>query len=212
VDKYEKKIMVVDRSTLFADGYFQGFAPANGINYKKIINDNFHYRKRGWVETKPEFKQPIAYCIIVNSQSNEIFAYQRASQEDYSEERLRGKWSWGIGGHIDKIDSNGKDPIEKSMLREINEEVNIESFETPEILGYINDDQTEVGQVHFGLLFLLKTDNQKITPKDAEIEWGGFKSYTELVEIVHSPNKSVESWSEFSLEPLRNYLGSPVSG
>ncbi|MBN2412883.1 NUDIX domain-containing protein [candidate division KSB1 bacterium] len=207
MDKFEKEIMVVDRATLFADGYFQGFAPANKINYKKIINNHYHYKKRGWVETRPEFKQPIAYCIIMNTRSNKIFAYQRASQDDYTEKRLRGKWSWGIGGHIDRIDSNGNDPIVTSMLREIDEEVHIDSFDTPEILGYINDDESEVGQVHFGLLFLLKTESNKITPKDAEIAWGGFKPYSELLEIVQSPEKSVESWSEFSLEPLRYYFG-----
>lgn len=207
MDKFEKEIMVVDRATLFADEYFQGFAPANKINYKKIINDNYQYMKRGWVETRPEFKQPIAYCIIMNRQNKKIFAYQRASQDDYTEERLRGKWSWGIGGHIDKIDSNGSDPIVNSMLREIDEEIHIDGFDPPEILGYINDDQTEVGQVHFGLLFLLKTDNREIKPKDAEIAWGGFKTYPELEEIVQSPDKPVESWSEFSLQPLRDYLG-----
>lgn len=205
MNKFEKEIMVIDRSTLFADGYFQGFAPDGEIDYKKIIVENYHYIKRGIAEERPEFKQPIAYCLIMHSETGHIFAYQRAAQEDYHESRLRGKWSWGIGGHIDKIDSEGDDPILTSMEREIEEEVYMEQYEAPEILGYINDDETPVGQVHFGLLFLVKT-TARVKPKDAEISWGGFKPYKELAEIVASSDKSVESWSEISLEPLRKYL------
>lgn len=205
--KSEKEIMVVDRATLFANGYFQGFSPADVINYEEIINDNFYYDKRGLVETRSELKQPIAYCIIVNKETHKVFAYQRSTKEGhYDEKRLRGKWSWGIGGHIDKIDGETDDPIHASMLREIQEEVQISSFDPPVILGYINDDTTEVGQVHFGLLFLLMTTAKKVVPKDAEIAFGGFMTLSQLQEISASEETSVESWSEISLEPLKKAM------
>lgn len=207
MDKYEKEILVVDRATLFAEKYFQGFAPADGLDYYQIIKDNYFYKKRKDVEPDPSFKQPIAYAIIVNKETNLIFAYQRALTESYSENRLRGKWSWGIGGHIDKIDSENENPILTSLLRELEEEIEIESFDDPQILGYINDDQTEVGQVHFGLLFLLLTTSKKIKPKDKEISWGGYMSYDQLEEICFLGDKNVESWSEISLEPVRKTLG-----
>ena len=207
MDKAQKEIMVVDRSTLFADGYFQGFSPAEVIDYYRIIQDNYFYEKRSVAETKPEFKQPIAYCLIMNKQTKHIFSYQRSAKEGhYDEKRLRGKWSWGIGGHIDRIDLEGKDPILTSMLRELEEEVFIESYDPPEILGYINDDTTEVGEVHFGILFLLRTSSTKVKPVDEEIAWGDFMPLAELEEICMNEEKSVESWSEISLDPLKRLL------
>lgn len=207
MDKFDKEILVIDRATLFADSYFQGFAPAQGLDYSKIIHDNYFYKRRGDVEPDATFKQPIAYAVIVNKETKYIFAYQRAITDSYNESRLRGKWSWGIGGHIDKVDSEDQDPIVTSLLREIEEEVEIDAFDSPKILGYINDDETEVGAVHFGLLYLIETNSAKLKPKDQEISWGGYMSYDQLEEICMITDKNVETWSEISLEPIRKALG-----
>jgi len=208
LDKNEKQIMVVDRATLFADQYFQGFSPADVLNYEQLILDHYFYDQRGKVETMPQLKQPIAYVLIVNKITKQIFAYQRSSKDGhYDEKRLAGKWSWGIGGHIDKIDLNEDNPIMASLNRELQEEVEISQYDPPQILGYINDDTTEVGQVHFGLLYLVWTESRNIRPRDSEIAWGGFLTYAELEEINQSNEVAVESWSQISLEPLQEALG-----
>jgi predicted NUDIX family phosphoesterase len=207
LNKYKTEIMVVDRATMFASGYFQGFSPADDTNYYDVILDNYSYEVRDTVENQPSLKQPIAYCVIVNKTTQKIFAYQRASKEEhYKESRLQGKWSWGIGGHIDKADLDEGDPIVASMLREIKEEVTLEKYDRPEIVGYINDDMTDVGKVHFGLLFLIRTAETAIKPRDNEIAWGGFMSIAELEEIYAANQDSVETWSGISLEPIRRVL------
>lgn len=207
MDKFNKEILVIDRATLFADSYFQGYSPAHETNYNQIIQDNFFYKRRGDIEPDPIYKQPIAYAIIVHKESKHIFAYQRSTTDSYTEQRLRGKWSWGIGGHIDKVDSDEADPILTSLHREINEEVEMDEYDEPILLGYINDDQTEVGSVHFGMLYLIQTSSKKIRPKDKEISWGGFMAYDQLEEICMINDCNVESWSEISLEPIRRTLG-----
>ena len=200
--------MVVDRATLFADVYFQGFSPAEELDYESIIQDNYFYDARGKVETMPQYKQPIAYAIIVRKDTKEIFAYQRSSVDgQYEEKRLRGKWSWGIGGHIDKVDLDNGDPIAASLAREMEEEVEITGYDPPQILGYINDDTTEVGEVHFGLLYLIMTDCKTVQPRDGEIAWGGFLPASQLDEICSNGESSVESWSEISITPLKKALG-----
>jgi predicted NUDIX family phosphoesterase len=200
--------MVVDRSTLFADQYFQGFAAAAEHDYQSLIQDHYFYDLRDKVETMPQYKQPIAYAIIVHKESHEVFAYQRSNKEGhYNETRLRGKWSWGIGGHIDKIDIENGDPIQASLKRELSEEVEIKSYDDPVILGYINDDETEVGTVHFGLLYLIMTSDRGVRPADAEIAWGGFMPISQLEEILQNGEAAVESWSEIGLAPLKAALG-----
>jgi predicted NUDIX family phosphoesterase len=206
LDKNEQEIMVIDRSTLFAEIYFQGFSPAKNQDYQQVILDNYFYQKRGIAEIKPEFKQPIAYCIILNKKTGNVFAYQRSVKDgEYAEKRLQGKWSWGIGGHIDKIDEENGNPIEVSLLREIDEEIQIASFDSPKVLGYINDDETEVGQVHFGILYLIET-NETVKPKDKEISFGEFKALHDLQSIYDENAASVESWSGIALTALRDYL------
>lgn len=208
MNKFDVKIMVVDRATLFADQYFQGFSPAGEMNYEQIILDHYFYEKRGKVETMPQFKQPISYVLIINKQSKRIFAYQRSQTEaHYNEKRLAGKWSWGIGGHIDQIDIENGNPLLASLKRELSEEVVIDAYDPPQILGYINDDHTEVGSVHFGILYLVYTDCKTVRPRDQEIAWGGFLSIEELQEISESSEAAVETWSLISLAPLKKALG-----
>lgn len=203
----DRTIMVVDRATLFADLYFQGYSPAEEMDFEQIVMDNYFYDLRDKVETMPQLKQPIAYAIIVNKETRKVFAYQRSQKEgQYAEKRLRGKWSWGIGGHIDKSDLAAGDPIRTSLLREIEEEIVLPEFDPPEILGYINDDTTEVGQVHFGLLYLIWTSCKNIQPRVGEISWGGFLSLEELQEICVNEETPVETWSEIALTPLRQVL------
>ena len=207
MDKFQKQIMVIDRSTLFQDGYFQGFLPAAEVDYYSTINQKYFYHQRGDAEERPDLKQPIAYCIIAHKESRKVFAYQRSSKTgEYSEKRLMGKWSWGIGGHIDKIDADGTDPIHSSMLREVEEEIHISHHDEPIVLGYINDDRSDVGQVHFGILFLLWTTDDGVRQNDKEIAWGGYKSLGELEAISTDRETEVETWSEIALEPLQQIL------
>ena len=200
----EKMIMVIERVLLFSEEYFQGFSPADGMNYENVILDHYHYERREVAEKEPDLKQPIAYCLIINRNMRKVFAYQRSSKPgEYNEKRLRGKWSWGIGGHIDKVDLQEDNPIRASLQREIEEEIFISDMSTPQILGYINDDDTPVGQVHFGLLYLINTTDENVKPKDSEILTGELLSLEELEKIYSEPEISVETWSLIALSPLR---------
>ena len=152
-------------------------------------------------------KQPIGYCLIVNSALKQVFAYQRSSvDEEYGEKRLQGKWSWGVGGHIEKYDINSGNAIRTSMLRELAEEVNIPGSTQESVLGYINDDKTAVGEVHFGILYLIETNAKNVEVNDPEMAWGGFVDLARIEEILKSPDCRVESWSEIAAGPLADIL------
>lgn len=207
--KDEKLIMVVERGLLFGDDYFQGFRPQHEVDFESRILKHFTYIKRGLAEQDPAYKQPIGYSIIVNPVSKKIFAYQRSSHDaKYGEKRLQGKWSWGVGGHIDKIDTDSKNPINASVLRELDEEVEMGKKVKPKILGYINDDLTDVGRVHFGIVNIFETDSKAVKPKDDEIDNGAMRSIAELEKICSSPTFTVEEWSKIALGPLKLYLES----
>lgn len=191
------EVMVVERDVLLGERSFQGFSPAAAYDYESIILRSSRYAPRRNVEQDPSFKQPIAYCVITNPSASLVFAYRRATGEgEYDEERLRGKWSIGIGGHIGLADSDASpDPIRASMQRELEEELFWEGPFRPRIIGYINDDVDMVGKVHFGLLYLTETDALKISPRTEEISVARMVSAREWGAMIASGNDAIEGWS-----------------
>jgi predicted NUDIX family phosphoesterase len=158
-------------------------------------------------ENDPTYKQPIAYVLIINPELKKVFAYQRSSKgKDYGESRLAGKWSWGVGGHIDKIDEVKGNPIEASMLRELSEEVHLPNITGTKVIGYVNDDSNDVGKVHFCVLYLLETDAEEVKPKASEMAQGKLMGLNELEEILNHPECNVERWSEMAMDPLKEYF------
>ncbi|RLG19185.1 hypothetical protein DRN67_03400 [Candidatus Micrarchaeota archaeon] len=205
--KSEKQIMVVDRVILFGNDYFQGFRPQAEVDYEDRIRKNFKYMKRSLAEQDPSHKQPIGYCLIVNPQTKRIFAYQRSSHDaKYGEKRLQGKWSWGVGGHIEKFDVEAGNALHASLMRELEEEVEIVGNKELKVLGYINNDSDDVGKVHFGVLYVVETDTDEVKPKAPEIDKGAMKQIGALEKIATSPDFKVEEWSRIALEPLKQYL------
>jgi predicted NUDIX family phosphoesterase len=117
------------------------------------------------------------------------------------EQRLHAKRSIGVGGHIcSDDDSNGKDihPYEEGMRRELEEEVFIGTPYRVRLVGLINDDLTEVGKVHLGLVHLFDVDSPDVRPREADILDAGFRSPRELLDQIDQ----FESWSQICLRAL----------
>ena len=201
------EIMVVERDLLLAERPFQGFSPAAGYDYESLVLKNYRYEQREEAEGNPALKQPIAYCIILNPALGRIFAYKRSEgKEDYDEARLRGKWSLGIGGHIDRTDLTAENPIRASMLRELEEEITITVALEPRILGYINDDMDMVGKVHFGLLYRLDTEAREITQRAREIAEARMLTAGEWQHMLCRKDIVIEEWSRIASTPLLESL------
>src|SRR3989344_2036569 len=208
MSKFDKYVIVVEREKLFGENHFEGFKPRSEIDFESRILKNLKSMKRGDAEEAPSHKQPIGYTLIVNPHTRKVFAYQRAGNENSGEQRLWNKWSWGVGGHAESIDLTGN-PLRESMLREIEEEIDIngEIMKEIKILGYINEEIDSVSQVHFGILYLIEV-NGTVSPKDSEIARGEMVSLEEVERICSSAEHNVEGWSKIALGPLKNYFDS----
>jgi predicted NUDIX family phosphoesterase len=203
MNKDNQLIMVVKREKLFNDNHFQGFSLAERVDFKERVLSNFQYLSRKEVETDNNYKQPISYVIFFNRENKTIFAYQRAEkEEDSKEKRLHGKWSLGIGGHIDKEEDEKDDPIEESVLKEIEEEVEAKIKEI-ELVGYINDDSNSVGEVHFGFLYLAETE-ENVFPRGREIKDSKMITIEEILDMEN--HCEIESWSKIVLPFLKDIL------
>jgi predicted NUDIX family phosphoesterase len=138
-----------------------------------------------------------------------------------SESRLHGLWSIGIGGHIDEQDA-GADPIRTGLRRELDEELcfrePVLAKAEPRFLGLLNDDGTEVGSVHVGLVFQLEVEDGQVTVREQEKMSGGFRNLrpqaaagrvVDPQDLWQDP-KCFETWSRILLEVVP-WLGARAS-
>lgn len=200
--------MVIKRDILFKDGDFQGFMPFSEKDFISLILGNFEYRERADVEEDSAMQQPIPYVWIVNPKIKKVFAYRRALGESYKEKRLGGKWSCGLGGHVDKTsEESSENPLLDAMMRELGEEVKMSEKVEPRVIGYINDDSNAVGSVHFGVVALAETTGL-VEKGDDEMIHGQFYSIDELEEIFADPSNEIETWTQLSWPFVRDYVNS----
>lgn len=202
MSKWDEQILVVNRKELFnnEENHFYGFIEKNDEKTKKIIDtfESYEVKRRGDMEEDPDYKQLIGYVLLKDVNTNEVLVYKRLVGG--GEARLHGKASVGIGGHMNEVE--GKTIFEMLKInaaRELNEEVGVseeEALNNIHFIGLINDDKTEVGQVHIGVVYECKVDKNLVEVKEDDtlvIKWmSGDEAKAE---------ENYETWSEF-LKPI----------
>ncbi len=111
-------------------------------------------------------------------------------QAKASEQRHKGKFTLGLGGHIRQEDMS-TDSIFDWATREFHEEVSYNGSIEIETLGILNDDSNAVGQVHLGLVLLIKGNNADISIK-SELKSGTMMTLNELTSYYDD----METWSQ----------------
>jgi predicted NUDIX family phosphoesterase len=196
-DKLAERVLVVPAVRLHEAGVFQGFS-ADVERYLPHLLDPAHlsYRPRSAVEIDPSFKQLIPYVVLRCGEL--VFHYMRG--ERGTESRLRTLRSVGVGGHISQ-DDNGLfgDPYREGMLREVAEEVYLESEYRERCVGLINDDGNAVGQVHLGIVHVFELAEPKVRRREQALTKSGFAPLAEL----RGQREEFETWSQFVLDALR---------
>ncbi len=198
-------VLVVPTLLFHEIGYFQGFTTNIEPYLKTLLDPSYtSYRPRDTVEEDPSFKQLIPYCIF--RCQGELFHYTRGKLQ--GEGRLHSKRSVGIGGHISSEDeSAGGSPYDEGMQREISEEIYIDTTYRQQCVGLINDDLTEVGKVHLGIVHVFDLDAPKVRPREESIMETGFASSEKLT----SERDQFESWSQICLDHLFSADGDAAS-
>ena len=206
-----EQILVVPTAVFRRLGHFQGF---NGDVDKYLAEllrpEHTSYRPRGEMEQDPGFKQLIPYVIfrhVDSSGRQTVFQYTRGTGQ--GEGRLHSKRSVGIGGHISAADvtNGGGNVYEEGMRRELGEEVAIDSPYRAKCVGLINDDQTEVGTVHLGIVHLFELVRPAVRPRETEIIECRFRP----VEEILADMAGFETWSQICMTALFGSRHPPAS-
>lgn len=200
----EEQILVAPTRLFHELGHFQGFSTeADRYLPTLLARENIEFRPRPAMEQDPSFKQLIPYVLLMHRDAQGepwLFHYRRGQGQ--GEARLRKKRSIGIGGHISLIDVESNDPYEAGMRRELDEEIRIETEYQDRRLGLINDDLTEVGKVHLGVVHLFELQSPSVKPNELDIAESGFATLRELL----SQREEFETWSQICLEMLQGAL------
>ncbi|MBM3847134.1 MAG: hypothetical protein FJ405_12725 [Verrucomicrobia bacterium] len=197
----EERVLCFERKLLEQLGVFQGLS-RDIERYLPIVtaSQNVSYLNRSEAELDKRYKQLIPYVLILCQ--DRILRYRRG--KGGQETRLHGLFSVGIGGHISEEDNglfSSAHGYLEGMKRELKEEVDIEGG-TPPAVALINDDSTDVGFVHFGVVHVMHVPDEKIVGRRSGILAPEFVSLAEARQDL----SAYETWSRFCLEHLDELL------
>jgi predicted NUDIX family phosphoesterase len=197
INTHQEEILVIPRRILFQKEYpWQGLKTDNFDDYIVSIHEQQEFRPRWQMEQDLSFKQIIPYMIF--NYQDQFFLMQRKSTA--SEQRLQSKFSLGIGGHIRKEDMKTKN-IMTWAQREFDEEISYTGSYKITPLGILNDDATDVGRVHLGLILLLQGDSSVISIK-SELQHGFLADYKTCMLRYDQ----METWTQIVMPHLEKYI------
>jgi len=199
----EENVLVVKRDLLDQLGSFQGlnFEPRKYLDAILSRGNNFFLR-RDRAEKDPSHKQIIPYVLLTHSQK--VLFYVRGKKA--GEQRLVAKGSIGIGGHMNDSDESlfalDEAAYRAGVEREVAEEIAINTKFEDRIVALLNDDSTEVGQVHLGVVHIFKLADPKVEKRESMITNVAFLGKEELL----ARRDSLETWSQICLDSLERLL------
>lgn len=188
-----EEVLVVNKSDF---NYIKdGLSPFDQELLDKLKSEAFFVLRKD-AEYNPEYIQLIPYVLIKNEER--YFAVKRTA----GDERLVGKISIGMGGHINPIDKVGEtDVLVNNIKRELSDEelhIDLSLTNSIEPVGFLRytDPNDIVSQDHMGIFYLLDTRDSNVSIKETDKMVGGLWTKEEIV----SSGKNSESWSRIIIE------------
>jgi len=168
----------------------------NGVRTEGIepileaIRSGGRFEPRPAMESDPTFKQIIPYLVLRDGPRWFLMRRTRAG----GDVRLHDRWSLGVGGHLNPGDRD----IAGGLAREWREEL-VADFEPQyRLVGLLNDDETEVGRVHLGVVFVADAGGRAVAIRETDKLSGGFAT-TDQVRAVAD---RLETWSRLVFDAL----------
>jgi predicted NUDIX family phosphoesterase len=192
-DVLHENIFCLARADLEEAGFLNG--EAGGLADLLALPQYFIPRPEA--EEDQSYKQVIPYQVFCCQ--GRIFVFRRGG--GVGEQRLSGRLSIGIGGHVNDRDSDhGRmtgSTFESALLREREEELRLTGEVTTDYAGLINDDSDPVGLVHLGAVFVCRVeDSDHLSLGDDEDLY--FEGWWTPEEIARQGRK-FEKWSLLAL-------------
>lgn len=186
----------------------EGFSSIEPTLFERLfVTDAVWLGPRNWLENDEGFRQLVSYVVFRHE--NRVLIYRRTSKG--GESRLHGRWSLGVGGHVNAADlvtnADGIDlasTLQRACEREIAEEVECGPIESLETIGLIKETTTNVSRVHLGVVAACWLSQPRIVARDPG-----------LVDVQFVPVGELPAWTD-QMETwsacLVDYLNQTVKG
>ena len=186
----EERVYVVPRTTVMADPGWHGLRTEDLDAYLETIIAGGEFLPRPAMERDKSFKQIIPYLVLRDGERYFLMRRTRAG----ADARLHDRYSIGVGGHLNPGDGG----LMGGLRREWEEE--LAAGFTPEfrLLGLLNDDTTDVGAVHLGVVFVADAAGRPVEVREVDKLSGSFAAREE-VRAVHD---HLETWSAIVFDAL----------
>src|ERR1041385_280151 len=195
----DENILVVRRVLFDQLGSFHGlnFEPQKYLSALLSRGNNF-FLPRAHAEADPTHKQIIPYVLLAFE--DKVLYYVRGKEA--GEQRLIAKGSIGIGGHLNESDAGlfklDEEHYNRVVEREVHEEIHLLAKFQNRIVALLNDETTDVGRVHLGIVHIFKLAEPKVEKRERMITKLAFFGKDELM----ARRESLESWSQICVDSL----------
>jgi predicted NUDIX family phosphoesterase len=185
-----EQVMVVERAAIAEYLIERGLVQERTDDVLDVIVERHFFIDRPVAEQSPQYKQIIPYVLIRHAES--FFLLQRTQKQ--TEARLHHKLSLGIGGHVNPDTPDLLDGLQK----ELEEEVEVVGDYDLAFAGILNDDTTEVGQVHLGAVYVLEAHEGVVHVRETEKMTGRWVAASDLPAL----REQMETWSQIAFDAL----------
>lgn len=199
----DENVLVVPRRLFEELGAFEGLHFDVQRYVPRLLDprSNF-FLPRSAAENDPTHKQIIPYLILRHGAT--VLHYVRGKSG--GEARLHARGSIGIGGHINDGDSGLEHfddrAYERAILRELHEELAVGTEFKHRIVALLNDDSSDVGRVHLGMVHVVDLAAPRVTAREDAIRDLEFIDVAEL----DRRKPHLEGWSRYCADHIGHLL------
>lgn len=184
----DEQVLVVARDRCPDAAGWHGLRTQGLAGFLDVIARDGRYAPRDAMEQDPTHKQIIPYLVLRDAERYFLMRRTRAG----ADRRLHDRWSIGVGGHLNP----GDDGLLGGLRREWREELDADFEPAFEPLALLNDDTTEVGAVHLGVVFVADAMGRPVTVREHDKLTGSFASAAEVAAVA----EDLETWSRLVFE------------
>ena len=186
----DELVLVVPRTLVIGADAWHGVRPDGVVERIAAIERAAEFRPRAAMEGDPSWQQVIPYLVLRDGDRTFLMRRTRAG----GDARLHDLWSVGIGGHVNPADRGVAGGLEREWAEELVADF-VPAFRP---IGLLNDDTTEVGSVHLGVVCVADAEGRPVTVRETHKLDGAFASPGELRAV----RDAMESWSRLVVDFL----------
>jgi predicted NUDIX family phosphoesterase len=187
-------VYVVPRATLMDRRGWRGISTVGLEELLEAIEQHGRYQPRDAMERDPAFKQVIPYLVLRDGQRYFLMRRTRGGRD----ERLHDRYSIGVGGHLNPGDGG----LDGGLRREWAEELRAGFVPQFRLIGLLNDDTTDVGSVHLGVVYVADAAGRPVAIRETDKLTGRFVDSAAVAEV----EAELETWSQLVFEQLEGVV------